>query len=668
MLRKVLLLLAICFSLSSLFSITHAQSSIEARSKFKSLFIHNFTKYTEWPAGAIKDEFVIGVLNDNQLYESLTLAAQTKKIKDYPVVVKFFTNLSEASECQIFCADAESGYSAGELFGAIGEAPVMLITEGYPYNTTMFNFLIVGTAIKFQLNTANVTGQGLIISESIGKLATDISDKKTDAEQPAANEMVSSEADWQKLLEEANKSLEAEKFKSTQLEKNNLELSTEVEKLSTDLVVLRKQKQKLESSIKEQGAELEEIYGRIGLQKDVYKQLTKELDEKNSEIESKEQSLLLAEKRLNDQLAQLEETTRQNMAMEKKMNLTARLLDNQKTLNFIIIAIALIIAILGGIAYRNYRVQIKQSAIITQQKREVESQRDEIHEQHEQLEEKSREITDSIQYAKRIQTAILPPTKLVREYLNQSFVLYKPKDIVAGDFYWMETVGDVVYFAAADCTGHGVPGAMVSVICVNGLNRSVREFGLRTPAEILDKTRELVIKEFEKSEEEVKDGMDISLCALNTKTNELQWAGANNPLWIVTSAPLSDRSTTDTKLTDANQTDAERSRSGSGADALLYEVKANKQPIGKYGLETPFTNHSIQLEKGDTIYIFSDGYPDQFGGDRGKKYKSGNFKKTLVRISTETIEKQKQMLDQEFESWRGSLEQIDDVCVIGVRV
>ncbi len=220
----------------------------------------------------------------------------------------------------------------------------------------------------------------------------------------------------------------------------------------------------------------------------------------------------------------------------------------------------------------------------------------------------------------------------------------------------MESAGDVVYFAAADCTRSWVPGAMVSVICNNGLNRSVREFGLRTPAEILDKTRELVIQEFEKSEEEVKDGMDISLCALNTKTNALEWAGANNPLWLVTSRQLSDIS---------NQADGQLLT----ADNLsLYEIKANKQPIGKYGLETPFTNHTIQLEKGDTIYIFSDGYPDQFGGENGKKYKSGNFKKTLIRLSQESIEKQKVMLDKEFESWRGTLEQIDDVCVIGVRV
>ncbi|NQV52111.1 MAG: SpoIIE family protein phosphatase [Flavobacteriales bacterium] len=269
--------------------------------------------------------------------------------------------------------------------------------------------------------------------------------------------------------------------------------------------------------------------------------------------------------------------------------------------------------------------------------KEISAQKEEIEQQHDQLEEKNREITDSITYAKRIQSAILPPARLIKEHLASSFVLYKPKDIVAGDFYWMESIEETVYFAAADCTGHGVPGAMVSVICVNGLNRSVREFGLREPGQILDKTRELVIKEFEKSEEEVQDGMDISLCALNTKTNALRWTGAHNPLWIV--------------------------RKGA---AEIEEIKADKQPIGKYNLEKPFTTHSVQLEKGDTLYIFSDGYHDQFGGDRGKKYKSSKFKSFLVELAKKPIGQQHEILDKEFESWRGSLEQIDDVCVIGV--
>ncbi|MEX2597753.1 MAG: SpoIIE family protein phosphatase [Salibacteraceae bacterium] len=293
--------------------------------------------------------------------------------------------------------------------------------------------------------------------------------------------------------------------------------------------------------------------------------------------------------------------------------------------------------------------QEKQSILANQKKvleYEVDRQTKELRNQKEHIEEAHKEITDSINYAKRIQTAILPPDRIVKEYLQNSFILYKPKDVVAGDFYWLEPVSDTVYFAAADCTGHGVPGAMVSVICNNGLNRSVREFGLCDPGEILDKTRELVIQEFEKSEEEVKDGMDISLCALGPIVSsssgayrELRWAGANNPLWVVRK----------------------------GAEEI-EEIKADKQPIGKYHHETPFTSHKIKLHEGDTIYIFSDGYPDQFGGDNGKKYKSGNFKRRLLELAQQPIEKQKDILDLEFERWRGELEQIDDVCVIGVRI
>lgn len=274
-----------------------------------------------------------------------------------------------------------------------------------------------------------------------------------------------------------------------------------------------------------------------------------------------------------------------------------------------------------------------------QQSEAIHKEKERINRLKEIVEHKHQEIIDSVNYAKRIQNAIQPSDKQFSSSLPNAFVLYKPKDIVAGDFYWMETFDDVVYYAAADCTGHGVPGAMVSVICVNGLNRAVREFGLREPGEILDKTRELVIREFEKSEEDVKDGMDISLCALNTKTNELMWAGANNPIWIVRS----------------------------GAEEM-EEIKADKQPIGKFELAKPFTTHRIQLNSGDTIYTFSDGYPDQFGGENGKKYKSGKFKRTLLEMSHKGIHDQRQLLDHEFETWRGDIEQIDDVCVIGVKV
>ena len=316
--------------------------------------------------------------------------------------------------------------------------------------------------------------------------------------------------------------------------------------------------------------------------------------------------------------------------------------------------------------FNRLKVTQKQKNIIHQQKSEVEQQKNIIEQSHEELKEKNKEITDSIVYAKRIQAAILPPQKVVKQYLQESFILYKPKDIVAGDFYWMESLSavhnsqssvhsslktencELILFAAADCTGHGVPGAMVSVVCNNGLNRSVREYGLTDPGKILDKTREIVIQEFEKSDEDVKDGMDIALCCLRfdvqgLKLNDpktaalLQYAGANNPLWII-------------------------------RNNELIEFKANKQPVGNYFRNEPYITHEVQLQKGDAIYIFTDGYADQFGGEKGKKFMYKPFKELLLSIQTKKMEEQKEILEQHFESWKGNLEQVDDVCIIGVRI
>jgi serine phosphatase RsbU (regulator of sigma subunit) len=254
-----------------------------------------------------------------------------------------------------------------------------------------------------------------------------------------------------------------------------------------------------------------------------------------------------------------------------------------------------------------------------------------------EIEGKNKNITDSIKYAKHIQNAILPSKKLVNKYFQNSFVLYKPKDIVAGDFYWLELRGDVIYLAAADCTGHGVPGAILSVLCNNVLNLTLREHVLTEPAKILDKTRELVQMEFEKSEDTIRDGMDISLCAINLKNSTIEWAGANNPLWII--------------------------RDGSNE---IEEIKPDKQPIGKLDNAKPFTNHLLTLHRNDTIYIFSDGYQDQFGGEKGKKLMTKGFKELLLNTHDEMMDHQGKLIDEAFINWKGNNEQNDDVCVIGV--
>jgi serine phosphatase RsbU (regulator of sigma subunit) len=313
---------------------------------------------------------------------------------------------------------------------------------------------------------------------------------------------------------------------------------------------------------------------------------------------------------------------------EKQMAISAEQEKKQRVIIYSIAGGLCLVILFSILIYNRLQVTRKQKLIIEEQKQEVEHQKEIIEETH-------KEITDSITYAKRIQEAILPPERIVQKWLTNSFILYKPKDIVAGDFYWMEQIENNILFAAADCTGHGVPGAMVSVVCHNAMNRAVREFKLISPGQILDKTRELVVEQFKKSDKDVKDGMDIALCTL--KGNELQYAGAHNPLWIV--------------------------RKGE-----IIEIKADKQPIGKFENFKSFTTHKIELEKGDAIYIFSDGFADQFGGEKGKKLKNKPFKELLISINKESMKNQKEIINNHFIKWKGDLDQVDDVCVIGVQI
>ena len=320
---------------------------------------------------------------------------------------------------------------------------------------------------------------------------------------------------------------------------------------------------------------------------------------------------------------------------EKQLAISAEQEQKQKVIIYFIVGGLILVIIFSIIISNRLQLTRKQKLIIEDQKKSVELA-------HDQLEEKNTEIIDSINYAKRIQEAILPPEDRMLNLLPNSFILYQPKDIVAGDFYWIEQQDGKILFAAADCTGHGVPGAMVSVVCNNALNRSVKEYGLTSPGEVLDKTREIIINQFNNAESKehsgiynISDGMDIALCSL--EGNTLKFAGAHNPLWVI-------------------------------RDGELLETKANKQPIGKFDHPEPFTTHTIDLKKDDSLYIFSDGYVDQFGGEKGKKFKTRAFKELLLEVHGKSMDEQKKILDTAFEKWKGDLDQVDDVCVIGVKI
>ena len=309
---------------------------------------------------------------------------------------------------------------------------------------------------------------------------------------------------------------------------------------------------------------------------------------------------------------------------------------------FILILLVFVILVFFTIRSNILRRKINKKLI--QQNEIIESQKSEVENQKHMVEEKQKEIIDSISYAKRLQEAILPPIDFLSKHLENYFILYKPKDIVAGDFYWAENIklkttqeNDLFFIAAADSTGHGVPGAMVSVVCSNALNRSVKEFNLTDTGKILDKTRQLVIETFEKSNSDVKDGMDISLLCIDKSENKLYWSGANNPLWII-------------------------------KQNKLIEIKPNKQPIGKSENPKPFITHELEYSSETTFYLFTDGFADQFGGPKGKKFMYKQFENLLLSIAKKPMHEQKSILNDAFINWKNDLEQVDDVCVIGIKI
>jgi serine phosphatase RsbU (regulator of sigma subunit) len=305
--------------------------------------------------------------------------------------------------------------------------------------------------------------------------------------------------------------------------------------------------------------------------------------------------------------------------------------------------------------YNELEQKVKdRTAEIMQQKEEIEAQRDAIEHQrnmlaeingnlekaYQEISDQKKHITDSIVYAKRIQNAILPPDDILQKSLPNVFFLYKPKDIVSGDFYWYTEKDGITMLAAVDCTGHGVPGAFMSIVGHNNLNYAVNVKGARKAGKILNELNQAVTDTLRQQRGHVtlRDGMDIALCCIDFENMKMDFCGANNPLILVRNN-----------------------------EVITYDP--TKAPIGAFvGEELKnFEEHEIELKKGDMLYIFSDGFADQFGGPDNKKFMKKRFKELLLEVSESDITKQRDQLEYSFEMWRGEHEQVDDILVIGIR-
>lgn len=362
--------------------------------------------------------------------------------------------------------------------------------------------------------------------------------------------------------------------------------------------------------------------------------------EKTKEITRKELEFDFSRK---EQLQKLEQEKQLSIAEQE--NEKQRVIRNVSIAFLIIVILFLILMVRANKRRKRAQSELEfANKLLNSNNSELRQNNELIQLQKHTIEHKNREITDSIKYAYNIQSALLPKENEVAEFFPESFVLFKPKDIISGDFYWISEVDGKIIYATADCTGHGVPGGFMSMLGISLLNEVINEHELTDPALILSRLRKKVIKALRQKgvSGEHQDGMDMVLCVIDKGKRELLYAAANRPIYIV---------------------------SNENGTNTLKEYKGDGQPVGIYGGDLkPFKQYTVQLNEGDVIYTFSDGFADQFGGPDGKKFKYKQMQEMFLAVANKPLQEQKLLIDQTFKNWQGQMEQIDDVCMIGVRV
>ena len=682
------------------------KAGIEGNAHGYGLF--KLAKHTDWPdmPDDTTTTFNFGLLGSDtgtiKIWKSFGFAEKFRRIDKKPIRGLLLDDFDQIDHLKVLFVWNTGEFDIDEVRQRIGTKPILLVTVGYDFDKTMVNVIDDDKLFgRFDVNLTAMRKSGLKPDRMMKRFSHRSDESITDAS--SLLELMEDSVDFELHSEDLKLVMEEYREKVEEIELQEQEIAAQLDELEGLLAEVDNQRQ----LIRDQKASLREREGQIQQSRSKLDALLAESEQQEAELAATHAELVAEKERLGmihqsmererdmyqDQQKTLQaELEEQEALIRKKKQLLA---DTEKQIatqkdqieekeeaiqerEWLIAAGFLMLIALVGLAvliYRNYRNKKKAHA-------EVESRNVIIEQQKELVEEKNKEVMDSIVYAKRLQQAILPPLEQFAQHFEDSFVLYLPKDIVAGDFYWMHQDEDQLFFAAADCTGHGVPGAMVSVVCSNALNRTVKEFGKTDAGKVLDMTREIVIDTFQKSGHDVKDGMDISLSVLDKQGKTLFWAGANNPLWIIRSKDIPDTGLEsrclNTQIPDQVGTESAESKdtipikpipsTWDDAKYELLEVKADKQPIGDFAMMQPFTSHELTLESGDQLYMMTDGYQDQFGGHKGKKFKSGRLKKLLIDLADKPFSEQHQSLERSFEEWRGELEQIDDVCIIGVRV
>ena len=627
---KQFCLIRSAFVISLLFFLTNNTfGQVGFNNPTRALYIFDLAKYIDYgPGFRDSSNFKIGVLlGDYDLIYELGLLAKTRtRIQDKPVMIVGFRNISSITHTQVLYLNKNAGFSIDQVKAKIAGHQTMLISEGYEFRESMMNFIVVNGRPRYDINEEMVRAAGMSVPQEVLLMA------------------VKTREDWQNLFDIASREIATQKVTIKQ-QTDTIEIQKqEILEQKFFLDSLDRAISLKEQMLSEKQKMLEEQLDHINRQQVEISSQRKLIMAQQTEVQVQKDTLEKQKEKISLQLEMINEQLLKIKEQENRIRIQVATLEKQKLVIYFVILALLLTSFLFYYIYRSYRIKKEanirleeKNRTISIQKEEITLQRDLAAAQRDQIAYQKKRITDSIMYARRIQAALLPSLELFSDKLEHC-VLYKPLDIVSGDFYWVSTQGSKQIIIAADCTGHGVPGAFMSMLGVTLLNEIVNGKHIIMPDQIIENVRNGVIKSLNQvaDEESLKDGMDMAVTMIDFKRDVLWYSGANSPLYLV-------------------------------RDKELIHYRADKMPASIHYKMHPFTLHQIELKKGDAFYIFSDGYADQFGGPKHKKFMSVKLKETLVSMTDMPMLKQGEKLNEIFEQWKGNNPQVDDITLVGVR-
>jgi serine phosphatase RsbU (regulator of sigma subunit) len=596
----------------------------------RAVFIFDVAKYIEYGAGfADSSVFRIGILDKTSelFWEMGNLAKTRKTIQDKPVQLVVFRSEDQIIYTHLLYINKASGFNLNKIRTKLEGHQTLLLTEGYEFRESMINFMgVEGEMPKYSVNEDLINKAGMKVNSNMMFQA------------------IKTKEDWENLFGKASEQIVIQRDTIKQQLDMITAQRSEILHQKARLDSLNKEIETKEKTLTEKQKVLDRQFVQISKQKGEISVQKQTIVIQQTEVQVQKDTLSNQKGKIAVQMAKIDGQLKKIGEQESKIKVQLEAIEKQKLVLYFVLLALLLVSFLGYYIYRSYKIKkeanIKleeKNRTISLQKDEIEKQRDLAAAQRDQIGYQKRHIEDSIMYAKRIQTALIPSLELFSDKLEH-FVLYKPLAIVSGDFYWVSAQVNPQVIISADCTGHGVPGAFMSMLGVTLLNEIVNGKHIIMPDQIIENLRQGIIKSLKQVAEEdsIKDGMDIAVCVVDFDKNILWYAGANNPLYLV--------------------------RNGE-----LTHYRADRMPVAIHYKMEPFTLHKIDLQKGDAFYIFSDGFADQFGGPQQKKFMSMQLRETLVEMAGVPMLKQGERLNQIFEEWRGDSPQIDDVTLIGVR-